>query len=229
MKGVRQGDPISPLLFVLVMDYLTRLLVKTASRPGFKYHPGCQLLKICNLCFADDLLLFCKGIVLVVRIVLDMFECFSECIWLVANESKSSIYFGGVPERVQQEILMMSGFRKGIFLMRYLGVPLSPKRWSKLDCHTVVAKITARIDCWSAHHLTYAERYVLVQSVLQALNVYWDSFFFLASSICTAVDQRCRDFLWGAKRDKRRVPLVQWHNDCSAKPKGGPGLMESRL
>ncbi|XP_062075376.1 uncharacterized protein LOC133779430 [Humulus lupulus] len=60
-KGLRQGYPISPLLFVIVMDYLTHLLLKPSTEKDFRFHPLCKSLKLVNLCFANDLLLFCKA------------------------------------------------------------------------------------------------------------------------------------------------------------------------
>lgn len=60
-RGLRQGDPMSPLLFVLCMDYLTRILACIGDLQEFKYFIGCSTLKINHMCFADDLILFCKG------------------------------------------------------------------------------------------------------------------------------------------------------------------------
>ncbi|KAM6561146.1 uncharacterized protein LOC115695027 [Cannabis sativa] len=62
-SGLRQRDPLSPLPFVLVMEYLTRLLLFDARGLDFKYHPMCKSLKIVSPCIADDLILFCKGTV----------------------------------------------------------------------------------------------------------------------------------------------------------------------
>ncbi|XP_074297299.1 uncharacterized protein LOC141628005 [Silene latifolia] len=60
-KGLRQGDPISPLLFTISMDYLSRILNHVTSIMPFKYHPLCAQMQLTHLMFADDLLLFSKG------------------------------------------------------------------------------------------------------------------------------------------------------------------------
>ncbi|XP_060965289.1 uncharacterized protein LOC133034253 [Cannabis sativa] len=60
-KGLHQGDPMSPLLFVLIMEYLTRLLIQSSKKKGFGFHPLCTSLGLVDLCFADDLIIFSKG------------------------------------------------------------------------------------------------------------------------------------------------------------------------
>ncbi|XP_015166936.1 uncharacterized protein [Solanum tuberosum] len=92
-RGVRQGDPMSPYLFVLATDYLTRILKNLQKNPDFHYHPRCKKQNIVQLSFADDLLMFCRG--------------------LVANEEKSSVYFGGVNKQQQEEILQELQYVKG--------------------------------------------------------------------------------------------------------------------
>ncbi|XP_058725372.1 uncharacterized protein LOC131596660 [Vicia villosa] len=60
-RGLKQGDLVSPLLFVLVMEYLHSCLAELKETPGFKHHPRCAKLNITNICFADDLMLFSRG------------------------------------------------------------------------------------------------------------------------------------------------------------------------
>ncbi|XP_019236233.1 PREDICTED: uncharacterized protein LOC109216524 [Nicotiana attenuata] len=60
-RGLRQRDPLSPLLFVLIMEYLSRVLKCMSNLADFKFHPMCKNLKLTHLIFVDDLMIFCKG------------------------------------------------------------------------------------------------------------------------------------------------------------------------
>lgn len=59
--GLHQGDPLSPILFVMMMNILSLMLNKAAEDGNFDYHLGCGDLKLMHLCFADDLLIFLDG------------------------------------------------------------------------------------------------------------------------------------------------------------------------
>ncbi|XP_038991129.1 uncharacterized protein LOC120114231 [Hibiscus syriacus] len=60
-RGIRQGDPLSPYLFVIVMNVLSSLLNVAAKRGIFRFHPKCKKVSLTHICFADDLLVFFHG------------------------------------------------------------------------------------------------------------------------------------------------------------------------
>lgn len=78
---------MSPLLFVIVMDYLHRVLHKMGKNPGFKFHSKCDTLKIINLSFADDLLVFTRGDTKFVKLNMKMMVDYSEASGLQVNPS----------------------------------------------------------------------------------------------------------------------------------------------
>ncbi|XP_062073867.1 uncharacterized protein LOC133778057 [Humulus lupulus] len=143
VKGLRQGDPISPLLFVLIMEYLTRLLQLGAhQQQEFRYHPLCKGLKIINLCFADNLVVFCKANCGSVQMLKQVFEEFCNSTGLRANSSKSHVFFGGVSVADRNQLLKLVQLEEGTFPLKYLGVPMRPTKWRMADCDEILKKIS---------------------------------------------------------------------------------------
>lgn len=84
--------------------------------------------------------------------------------------------------------------------MRYLGVPIFPKKWGKLECNGVVHKITERVSCWITTHLSY-----------------WATIFIIPVSVLVEVDKICPEFLWGSTQDRAGIPIVAWSTICKEK------------
>ena len=78
-RGIRQGDLISPFLFVLCLEYLPRSLKQLKENMDFNYHPKRQGLNITHLAFADDLILFSRGDVTSVQLLLNKLGNFGNC------------------------------------------------------------------------------------------------------------------------------------------------------
>ncbi|XP_062118979.1 uncharacterized protein LOC133832684 [Humulus lupulus] len=149
-KGLRQGDPISPLLFVLVMEYLTRGLHGATKDKKFRFHPLCKSLNIANLCFADNLLLVCKAHANSIKIIQQPFETFSAASGLYINNSKSRIFFGGISGSEKAYLLSLSKMTEGTFPLVYLGMPLRPTKWKSMDCDIIISKIRQRLHGWAS-------------------------------------------------------------------------------
>lgn len=182
------------------MDYLTRMFSQAARDPRFRFHPLCQQLRLTNLAFADDLLVFCKGDTTSVSIVKDVMDQFAALSGLQANLNKSSIYMAGMRDSKQHQLLQLTGFEKGIFPMKYLGFPISGRSWSKTDCQSLVSKVVTRLNCWATRHLSFAGRTQLINSVLHSFHLYWATTFLIPKGTLEEIDKHCRKFLWSGNQ-----------------------------
>lgn len=213
-KRLRQWDPISPFLFVLVMQYFGRILKILETTNGFKYHPKCAKLRLIQLGFADDLLLFCRGDITSITYLYDCFQKNSTTSRLIENISKISIYFVGVKEVVQQQIIHLLGFVKGELSFRYLGVPISIKRLSIMQYQPLLEKMTDRITKWITKFLSYAGKVQLIKRVLFSIQTFWSQVFVLPKKILKKIEALCISFLWTSGVDTSKKALVSWDKLC---------------
>ena len=96
--GLRQGCALSPYLFVICMEVLSKMLDKAAAQRKFGYHPYCQDLKLTHLSFADDLLIFSDGKRSSVDDILETFKTFAEASGLRISMEKSTLYLAGLAD-----------------------------------------------------------------------------------------------------------------------------------
>ncbi|XP_062089422.1 uncharacterized protein LOC133795953 [Humulus lupulus] len=229
-KGLRQGDPISPLLFVLIMEYFTRSLIQATQDKVFKFHPRCKKMRLVSLCFANDLVLFCKGNNTSVQVIQACFKSFSVVSGLTANLEKSKIYFGGLSVNETSGILKDIQIAEGDFPLKYLGVPLRPTKWQAGDCDGILKKIRLKLFHWSNRHLSFAGKTQLIHSVLLGIKAFWMSIFMLPKKVIAEIDHLCRKFLWGSsgRNDNRsKLHLTNWDQVCLPKQMGGVGFKNS--
>ena len=187
---------MSPLLFVIGMEYLTRTLRWVGNNSLFKFHPRCIRVKLNHLCFADDIILCSKGEYRSVYMLLQGFKHFSEVSGLEVNESKSELYTTGMKQDEVHRLVDVSGFKKGSLPFRYLGVPISHKRISTKECMVLVDKMTKRVRTWSSRHLSYQGRLILVNSVLCSIHVYWAQIFVLPRKVLQEIEKIWKSYLW---------------------------------
>ncbi|XP_074304440.1 uncharacterized protein LOC141639159 [Silene latifolia] len=151
----------------------------------------------------NDLLLFCKGDVHSMMIILRTFSTFSISSGLKMSRGKSNAYFNGVRESIKHEIMQVSGLVEGALPFRYLGVPIKTTRLSAVD--------------W---------RLVLVKAILNTLHTYWASMFILPNGLIHRIEAICRNFIWDGGTEYTKVHLVSWDTICKPKEEEGLGIKD---
>ncbi|XP_074300756.1 uncharacterized protein LOC141632073 [Silene latifolia] len=193
-------------------------LVLNGNNFGY-FQDGLSIIILCakgsNLPIDVSLMIFdvLKGDAPSILLLMRAFTSFSNASGLQMNATKSEIFFNGMNEELQLDLLYVTGFQKGKMPFRYLGVPIQPGKVSKKDCNSLVEKMVARIRSLGAKKLSYAGRVVLINSVLNTLYNYWAAM----------------NFLWDSSTEYHRVPLVGWDKVTRPKTEGGLGIKKAEV
>ncbi|KAJ9689584.1 hypothetical protein PVL29_014988 [Vitis rotundifolia] len=231
-KGLRQGDPLSPYLFVLGMEVLD-ILIRRAMEGGFL--SGCTIrgggrsnLHISHLFFADDTIIFCeanKEHLTHLSWILFWFEAASG---LRINLAKSEIIPVGEVDDME-ELAVEIGCRVGSLPSQYLGLPLgapnrAPYVWDGLE-----ERVRRRLARWKQQYISKGGRLTLIKSTLASMPIYQMSIFRMPKIVARRLEKVQRDFLWGGGSLEGKSHLVKWEVVCSKKNKGGLGLRKLAL
>lgn len=168
-RGLRQGCSLSPYLFVICMNVLSKLIDEAAAKKRIGYHPRCKNIGLTHLCFADDLVIFVDGTKRSVEGILEVFQKFAKISGLKISLEKSTLYVAGGSSQNHTEIKEFL-FEKGQFPVRYLGLPHLTKRMTVNDYLPLVEKIRSRINSWTGKFLSFAGRLQLIQYVIASLT-----------------------------------------------------------
>ncbi|GJY44922.1 RNA-directed DNA polymerase, eukaryota, reverse transcriptase zinc-binding domain protein [Tanacetum coccineum] len=192
-----KGDPISPYLFTLVMEILSLIIKRKVDQSrDFQYHFGYKKLKVTNVCFTDDLLMFCHDDKSSVKVLKEFIDEFGKVAALIPNYNKSTIIFGSLDDDEKKDMLEVMPFKVENLLIRYLGVPLTSKRLRAKECKSLIDKVESKVSSWKNKCLSYAGRLMLVASVLETIHVYWAFVFLLPIGIIEDINKLLKNFLW---------------------------------
>ena len=95
-RGLRQGCALSPYLFVICMNVLSKLLDKSANDHNLGYHPKCKNIGLTHLTFADDIMIFTNGRTRSIDSIIEVFDYFGKTSGLKISMEKSTMYYAGM-------------------------------------------------------------------------------------------------------------------------------------
>lgn len=198
-RGLRQGDPISPYLFLLCAQGLSELLSFAQTRKRIR---GIKIAnespEISHLLFANDSLLFLQASRHQVGEVLRLLDVYGDASGQRVNIDKSTIVFSpNVIEEDRTAILNMMGVRVADNLEKYLGMPAWVGRSKKQTLGFIKEQIENRLKGWKESLLSKAGRGVLVKAVAQTIPTYLMNCFKFPKDLCREINSMISKFWWG--------------------------------
>ncbi|RVX05136.1 LINE-1 retrotransposable element ORF2 protein [Vitis vinifera] len=210
-RGLRQGDPLSPFLFTIVADVLSRMLLKAEERnvlEGFKV--GRNRTRVSHLQFADDTIFFSSSREEDMMTLKNVLLVFGHISGLKVNLDKSNIYGINLEQNHLSRLAEMLDCKASGWPILYLGLPLggNPKTSGFWD--PVIERISRRLDGWQKAYLSFGGRITLIQSCLTHMPCYFLSLFKIPASVAAKIERMQRDFLWSGVGEGKRDHLVNW-------------------
>lgn len=211
-RGIRQGDPLSPYILIMRMDFLSQLiqgkcevrlwkLVK-ASRSGPSFS---------HLFFADDLVLFAKATPKNCEVVKEVLDMFCKVSGQTISGAKSRAFFSpNINQENKEALSNILGFQSTNCLGRYLGFLIKHSGGPNQDFNFVLDKVKKKLAGWKANLLSLAGRAVLIQASSSAISAYVMQCNMLPRKILKEIDRVNRNFLWGSLENSKKMHWVGW-------------------
>jgi len=227
-RGIRQGDPLSPYLFILCSEVLSSLCNKAqvhGSLTGLRVARGSP--RVNHLLFADDTMFFCRSDLRSCGKLQEILQKYERASGQQISKEKSAITFSS---RTQQEIKDQAkrilGIQKEGGQGKYLGLPELFGRKKKDLFSLIIDRIKQRALSWSSRFLSSAGKMTLLKSVLAAMPTYTMTCFQLPSSMHKRIQSALTRFWWDANSEKKKMSWISWKRMTLSFKKGGLGFRD---
>uniref|UniRef100_A0A2N9GB01 Reverse transcriptase domain-containing protein n=1 Tax=Fagus sylvatica TaxID=28930 RepID=A0A2N9GB01_FAGSY len=219
--GLRQGDPLSPYLFILCQEVLSRLIERSFASGaihGVKMNTNGPAFT--HVMYADDLMLFAKATTCEVQVLDECLEKYCEWFGQLINREKSGLIFSKLVVRERKRAIKLELNMKAISTAAtYLSAPLFTSRSRTKDFKFLQDRLESKLKGWRCKSLSWAGRSTLIKSVAQALPTYTFASSDVPVAVCDKLDAATRRFWWKPNRESGSyLAWKAWDHLCS--PKG---------
>ena len=222
-RGIRQGDPLSPYLFLLCSKGFHRMIQKATKKGEIQGVSICRNgPKLTHLFFTDDSLLFCRATTHDCQKVLEILSNYERVSGQKLNREKTAFFFS----KSTPNFMDLLGVNELKQYEEYLGLPALVGMNKRASFDQLKQKVWKRLQGWEGKLLSQAGREVLIKSVIQAIPTFIMSCFKLPTTLCHEIETLIRKFWWGQRGERRKVHWVKWGDLCQDKGQGGIGFKD---
>lgn len=228
-RGLRQGDPLSPILFNLVADVFTKILTKAATNNLISgMFPAAQTGGVVSLQYADDTLLFLDNDIHKARNLKWFLSLFEQLSGMRINFHKSDLYCINLDDDAVRPFSQTLGCKLEGWPMKYLEVPLHFCKLKKEDLQPVIDKILKRVAGWRDRLLSYGGRITLIRSCLASIPIYLLSVIKFPKWAIKEINSQMAHCLWDNYDGHVKYHLVNWELVSMEQDFGGLGIPSLR-
>ncbi|GJX45828.1 RNA-directed DNA polymerase, eukaryota [Tanacetum coccineum] len=209
-KGLKQGDPLSPFLFILIMESLHLSFQRVVDAGMFKGFKLGTSVNISHMFYADDAVFVGQWCESNISTLVHVLECFYRASGLRINMSKSKIM--GV--YVDSDKVKRAAMKLGYLILKppflYLGLIVGGSMSRVHAWNEVVERVKKRLSKWKMKTLSIGGRLTLLKSVLGSMPIFHMSIFKVPSGVLRTLETIRSHFFNGHDSNSKKASWVNW-------------------
>jgi hypothetical protein len=225
-RGLRQGDPLSPYLFLICAEGLSSLLAHQEEVRGIEGVKVCRNApSVSHLLFADDSLILMKANIVNATSLRQVLDQYCANSGQLVSDGKCSIYFSpNVDVQVKADICSELNILTEALSDRYLGLPAMVGMDKSDNFMYLLERVIARLNGWKEKTMSMGAKEILLKAVIQSISVFAMGVFKIPNNICKSITDAMAAFWWGDTDDHKKMHWRAWWRMCIPKIDGGMGF-----